>query len=91
VLILLLVQSWGIAFDLLAQLGIRMGPEVSAAAGLSGWQLEVIALGYQLGNLIFPSLAPVMVWVAFSRLFAGGVSGQRGENQSEPKMGEHQR
>ena len=90
VLILLLFQSWGIAFDLLAQLGIRMGPEVSAAAGLSGWQLEVIALGYQLGNLIFPSLAPVMLWVAFSHLFSAGLSGQRGQNQGKPKMGEHQ-
>lgn len=90
VLILLLFQSGGIAFDLLAQLGIRMGPEVSAAAGLSGWQLEVIALGYQLGNLIFPSLAPVILWVAFSRLFAGGPSGQPEQNRGEPKMGEHQ-
>ena len=90
VLILLLFQSWGIAFDLLAQLGIRMGPEVSAAAGLSGWQLEVIALGYQLGNLIFPSLAPVMLWVAFSRLISSGLAGQRGQNQGEQKIGEHQ-
>ena len=90
VLILLLFQSWGIAFDLLMQLGIRLGPEVSAAAGLSGWRLEVIALGYQLGALIFPCLAPVALWVAFSRLFSAGLSGQRGQNQGEQKMGEHQ-
>ena len=90
VLILLLFQSWGIAFDLLMQLAIRLGPEVSAAAGLSGWQLEVIALGYQLGALIFPCLAPVMLWVAFSRLFSGGRSGQRGLNEGEQKSGEHQ-
>ena len=86
VLILLLFQSWGIAFDLLAQLGIRLGPEVSTAAGLSGWQLEVIALGYQLGALIFPCLAPVMLWVAFSRLFAGGLYGQPRQNLGGQKI-----
>ena len=90
VLILLLFQSWGIAFDLLMQLGIRLGPDVSTAAGLSGWRLEVIALGYQLGALIFPCLAPVVLWVAFSRLFSGGLSGQSGQNQGKHKMGEHQ-
>ncbi|MEO8385283.1 MAG: exosortase H-associated membrane protein [Betaproteobacteria bacterium] len=90
VLILLLFQSWGVAFDLLMQLGIRLGPDVSAAAGLSGWKLEVIALGYQLGALIFPCLAPVMLWVAFSQLFAGGFSIERGQNQGESEMNKHQ-
>jgi hypothetical protein len=70
---LLPFQSWGIAFDLLAQVGLRLGPEVSAQAGLSGWRTEAIALGYQVGSLILPSLMPVVLWAAFSRLFIESV------------------
>ena len=66
--ILLPFQGWGIAFDFLAQVGAKMGPAIAAQAGLLQAR-EAIALAYQLGNLLFPSLAPVMVWVAFERPF----------------------
>ena len=71
--VLLPFQSWGIAFDFLAQVGIQLGPEVSAQAGLSGWRIEAIALGYQLGVLIFPSLVPIVLWAASSELFKESV------------------
>lgn len=67
--VLLPFHSWGIAFDFLAQVGVKLGPEISAQAGLLGWRSEVIALGYQVGNLIFPSLIPVVLWALFSRRF----------------------
>ena len=66
--ILLPFQGWGIAFDFLAQVGAKMGPEIAAQAGLTGAR-EAIALAYQLGNLLFPSLVPVIVWVALERPF----------------------
>ena len=66
--VLLPFQSWGIAFDFLAQVGVKLGPEVSAQAGLLGWR-EAIALGYQIGDLIFPSLMPVVLWVLLNRPF----------------------
>jgi hypothetical protein len=66
-------QSWGIAFDFLVQVGVKLGPDVAAQAGLSGWRPNVIALGYQIGNLIFPSLAPVVLWAVFSRRFIENV------------------
>ena len=59
---LLPFQNWGIAFDFLAQVGIKLGPDVSAQASLFGLRVEAIALGYQIGNLIFPSLIPVVLW-----------------------------
>lgn len=59
---LLPFESWGVAFDFLAQIGIKSGPDISAQVGLSGWHLEAIALGYQLGYLIFPGLIPVVLW-----------------------------
>jgi hypothetical protein len=84
--------SWGIAFDFLAQLGIRAGPAVSAQAGLAGWPSEAIAFAYQAGSLLFPALVPVMLWAAFnqpliarlaqSRLASGPVYG--GEQTSAP-------
>jgi hypothetical protein len=67
--VLLPFQSWGIAFDFLSQIGVRLGPDIGAQAGLSGWRAETIALGYQLGVLIFPSLVPVVLWAAFNRSF----------------------
>ena len=71
--LLLPFQSWGIAFDVLAQVGIKLGPEISAQAGLAGWRAEVIALGCQLGILIFPVVMPVILWACFSRLFNESV------------------
>lgn len=67
--VLLPFQSWGIAFDFLSQVGIRLGPEVAAQAGLVGWRREAIALGYQIGSLILPSLAPVVLWGVACRAF----------------------
>ena len=75
VLALMPFQSWGVAFDLLAQIGIQLGPEVSAQAGLTGWRLEVIALGYQLGVLIFPCLVPVVLWATSSRVLQESAPG----------------
>lgn len=71
--VLLPFQSWGIAFDFLAQVGVKLGPEVSAQADLLGWRREAIALGYQIGNLISPSLIPVVLWAVFSRPFIESV------------------
>jgi hypothetical protein len=71
--LLLPFQSWGIAFDFLAQIGIRMGPEVAGQAGLGGWRTETVALGYQIGTLILPSLVPVVAWAAFNRTLLEGL------------------
>lgn len=68
-LVLLPFQAWGVAFDFLAQVGVRLGSEISTQTGLSATQREVIALGYQLGSLILPTLVPVILWAAFNRPF----------------------
>jgi hypothetical protein len=78
--VLLPFQSWGIAFDFLSQVGVTLGPEVSVQAGLLGWRREVIALGYQIGNLIFPSLIPVVLWAVFSRQFIENLLRSRSHN-----------
>lgn len=65
-------QGWGIGFDFLAQLGAKMGPAVAAQAGLLASR-EAIALAYQVGNLVFPSLVPVALFVAFSRPYVDSL------------------
>ena len=62
-----LVQVWGVVFESLKTLAFNFGPqthEIVRAAGISD---TVIALGYQLGTLIFPALAPIFVWVLMNR------------------------
>jgi hypothetical protein len=66
---LLPFQAWGIAFDFLMQVGMQLGDEVAQQAGFSAAQRELIALGYQLGALILPTLAPVVAWAISSRRF----------------------
>jgi hypothetical protein len=69
--VLLPFQSWGIAFDFLAQVGFRLGPDISSRAGLSGWRVEVVALGYQVGSLLLPTLMPVILWGCFCPAYLG--------------------
>ena len=68
-LALLPFEAWGIAFDFLAQAGIKLGPQVAPQAGFSGGQREAIVFGYQLGSLIFPTLVPIVLWAAMNRRF----------------------
>jgi hypothetical protein len=66
---LLPFQSWGIAFDFLAQVYVGLGAAGSEQAGLTGWRAEAIALSYQIGYLILPSVVPVVLWAFFNHEF----------------------
>lgn len=66
--ILLPFQAWGIAFEFLAQL-LRADAALRAHPALVGWRAEFAALGYQLGSLVFPTVAPVVTWAALHRRF----------------------
>jgi hypothetical protein len=72
--VLLPLQSWSLAFEVLAQC-MQLGPDVTAQAGVSGWRLKVVDIGYQLGTFIFPSLVPVVLWAASSRLVSESIRG----------------
>ncbi len=66
-LVLIPFQAWGICFDLLKQVAITAGPVVAAQTRFSPWQRETIAVGYQLGTLIMPTVAPIAMWLALNR------------------------
>jgi hypothetical protein len=68
-LLLIPFQAWGICFDLLKQVAVTAGPVISEQTGFSPWKIEGIALGYQLGALILPALAPIGLWLAFNSSF----------------------
>jgi hypothetical protein len=75
-LIILIVQAWGVYWESLKMLMFNFGPDAQQVVDDAGISATVIALCYQLGVLIFPALAPVIVWVLASwhevELFIGG-------------------
>lgn len=67
------LQAWGIAFDFLSLVAIKMGPEIALQTNVLGAKREAVALAYQLGVLIFPALAPVVAWGAANRGFIENI------------------
>ena len=63
--ILVVLPAFGIAFDALKQLGATPGlaPFLAWGAGTR----EAVALGYQVGTLLLPTLAPVAIWLFLAR------------------------
>ena len=57
------VQVWGVVWESLTMLAFNFGAAAGEVVAQTGIPLEAIALCYQLGVLIFPALAPVMIWV----------------------------
>lgn len=70
-LILLIPQTFSLVFDILRQ--IMVSARNPAALGIDQWQMEAIAMGYQVGSLLLPTLAPVAVWLWFDRAFFAAV------------------
>jgi hypothetical protein len=65
--VVLAVQTWGVFWESLKTLATDFGPEVSTVVTDTGIPLNLVALCYQLGVLILPGLAPVIVWVLGNR------------------------
>lgn len=60
---------WGVVFDVLKSLSFGLSEHFLPVAGLSGLHLEFVVLGYQLGTLIFPPVAPLILWAALDQQF----------------------
>jgi hypothetical protein len=65
-LTVMVVQIWGVYWQSLKMLMFNFGPEAQQLVSDAGISATVVALCYQLGALIFPALAPVIVWVLSS-------------------------
>ncbi len=66
-LILLVPQTFSVVLEILRQIVMAGGRAGALAA--DQWQLEAIALGYQLGSLLIPTLAPVALWLWLERSY----------------------
>jgi len=65
--VITLVQIWGVVWESLKMLAFNFGEQTHAIVMSHGVSDASIALGYQLGTLIFPALAPIFVWVLSNR------------------------
>ena len=69
--ILLVPQGFSLVFNILKQIIVAGGSP--ATLGAAAWQMEGIALGYQFGSLLLPTLAPVLLWLWFDRAFFSSI------------------
>ena len=65
--VITLVQIWGVVSLSLKMLAFNFGDQSHAIVQAHGISDGAIALGYQLGTLILPALAPIFVWVLSNR------------------------
>lgn len=73
VAVLIPCQAFSVFFVLLKQVALGSGPAATAQLGFSALQLNGIALAYQLGVLLVPALAPIIVWLLLERPFLAAV------------------
>jgi hypothetical protein len=62
--VLILLPAWGVAFDVMKQLATTR--ELAPYLGFSDATRTAIALAFQVGSLLLPTLAPVALWVALN-------------------------
>ena len=62
ILILIIVQVWGVTFDAMVTFVFKLGREIGETMGTTEFTREVIALCYQLGYLILPAVIPILLW-----------------------------
>jgi hypothetical protein len=65
--VITVVQIWGVVWVSLKMLAFNFGAQSHAVVQAHGVSDGAIALGYQLGTLILPALAPIFVWVLANR------------------------
>ena len=82
--ILVLVQIWGVSFDILKTLLFNLDPAISASLDFSPLQKELAVLGYQFGYLILPAVSPLVIWIGFHRAFIAELSPGLSDRFSTP-------
>ncbi|SFD80847.1 exosortase H-associated membrane protein [Paracidovorax konjaci] len=66
------LQAFSLAMQLLMQLLLTAQFDVRALR-VEQWQMEALVYGYQLGSLVVPTLAPIVVWLWLDRAFVNEV------------------
>ncbi len=63
--ILFIGQAFSVGMDLLKQLVIDNGAALSQALAFPALGREAIAIGYQIGALLLPTLVPIILWLSY--------------------------
>lgn len=71
-LLLLPAQAFSLTFFLLMQMVLAAQGDL-ATLKVAPWQLDAIAYGFQLGSLVVPTLAPILLWLWLDRQFFAEV------------------
>jgi len=71
------LQAFGLCFNWLVSVSIYSGDAVRAATGFSAMHANLFALGFQFGYLIFPSTAPLLLWLWLERDSAARLVGEK--------------
>lgn len=61
--------AWGVLADFLKSVAIASGPAIAAQTGFVAWQRELIAVAYQVGSLVLPTVVPAATWLVTHRAF----------------------
>lgn len=68
-LLLLPTELFSMVFSVLKTLTFDVGAAFQAQQGLGQNGVDLIAMGYQIGTLLLPMIAPLVIWVALNRDF----------------------
>ena len=61
--------AWGVIADFLKNIAVTAPAMIASQAGFSALDRDIIALAYQFGALILPSVVPAVAWVLTHRAF----------------------
>ena len=64
-------------------LAFAYGPDAHAAVSDAGISDVAVVLFYQVGYLIIPALAPVVIWVLFNRPYIEQLAGLVGSGRTD--------
>ena len=64
VVALLPFQAWGVCFTWLLQVGVQAADATQTQTRFDAFDTNLIAAGYQIGFLLLPTLAPILIWLA---------------------------
>ncbi|MCP4046040.1 MAG: hypothetical protein GY732_08640 [Gammaproteobacteria bacterium] len=78
----MLIQVWGVVWQTLKMLAYDFGADAHQVVADAGISDELIALCYQLGVLILPPLAPVILWILATWSLIEQFTGWHGKPES---------
>ncbi|MDD5392263.1 MAG: hypothetical protein PHE17_04520 [Thiothrix sp.] len=68
-LLVIPAEMFSMIFSVLKTLTFDVGAAFQAQQGFSQAGVDAVALGYQVGTLLLPMIAPLIIWVALNRAF----------------------